>query len=40
MPDRMAVSDLIPEVVLWQFLRMRSENMAQNPLKVAFDGKQ
>ena len=40
MPDRMAWSDLIPEVVLWPFLRMRSENMAQNPLKVAFDGKQ
>ena len=40
MPDRMAWSDLIPEVVFWPFLRMRSENMAQNPLKVAFDGKQ
>ena len=40
MPDRMAWSDLIPEVVFYPFLRMRSENMAQNPLKVAFDGKQ
>ena len=30
----------MPEVVLWQFLRMRSEIMAQNTLKVAFDGKQ
>ena len=40
MPDRMAWSDLMPEVVFWPFLRMRSENMAQNPLKVAFDGKQ
>ena len=40
MPDRMAWSDLIPEVVFWPFLRMRSKNMAQNPIKVAFDGKQ
>ena len=40
MPDRMVGSDLMPEVVLWQFLRMRSENTAQHPLKVAFDGKQ
>ena len=39
MPDRMAWSDLKPEVVFWPFLRMRSENMAQT-LKVAFDGKQ
>ena len=36
MPDRMAWSDLIPEVVLWPFLRMRSKNMAQNPSKIAF----
>ena len=40
MPDRMAWSDLKPEVVFWPFLCMRSENMAQNPIKVAFDGKQ
>ena len=36
MPDRMAWSDLIPEVVFWPFLRMRSKNMAQNPLKLRF----
>ena len=39
MPDRTAWSDLMPEVVLWPFLRMRSENMAQNPLKVAFSAR-
>ena len=36
MPDRMVWSDLIPEVVFWPFLRMRSKNMAQNPPKIAF----
>ena len=36
MPDRMAWSDLMPEVVFWSFLRMRSKNMAQNPSKIAF----
>jgi hypothetical protein len=36
MPDRMAWSDLIPEVVFWPFLRLRSKNMAQNPPKIAF----
>ena len=29
MPDRMAWSDMIPEVVFYPFLRMRSQNMAQ-----------
>ena len=33
--DRISWSDLIPKVVLWQFLRLRSESLAQNPLKVA-----
>ena len=32
----MAWSDLIPEVVLWPFLRMRSKNMAQSAPKSAF----
>ena len=36
MPDRMAWSDLMPEVVFWPFLRMRSKNMAQNPPKIVF----
>ena len=36
MPDQMAWSDLIPEVVFWPFLRMRSKNMAQIPRKIAF----
>ena len=36
MSDQMAWSDLMPEVVFWPFLRMRSENMAQNTLSVAF----
>ena len=35
----MAWSDLIPEVVLWPFLRMRSKNMAQNPIKLRFEPK-
>ena len=39
MPDRMAWSDLIPEVVFWPFLRMRSKNMAQNPIKLRFEPK-
>ena len=39
MPNPMAWSNLIPEVVFC-LSAMRSENMAQNPLKVAFDGKQ
>ena len=39
MPDRMAWSDLIPEVVLWPFLRMRSKNMAQSALKLRFQPK-
>ena len=34
MPDRTAWSDLMPEVVLWSLLSMRSENVAQNPIKV------
>ena len=36
MPDRMAWSDLIPEVVFWPFLRMRSANRPQSALKIAF----
>ena len=39
MPDRMAWSDLISEVVFWPFLRMRSKNMAQNPIKLRFEPK-
>ena len=36
MPDRMAWSDLIPEVVLWPFLRMRSKIWLKIPLKLCF----
>ena len=36
MPDRMAWSYLIAEVVLWPFLRMCSKNMAQSAPKSAF----
>ena len=36
MPDRMAWSDLIPEVVFWPLLRMRSANRPQSALKIAF----
>jgi hypothetical protein len=34
MSDRTVWSDLILEVVMWPFLRMRSENMAHNPIEV------
>ena len=36
MPDRMAWSDLIQNVVLWPFLHMRSKHMAQSAPKSAF----
>ena len=36
MPDRMAWSDLIPEVVFWPFLRMRSKIWLKIPLKLRF----